>query len=1399
MDVTIKRWLHLQPGEYLVLECGEDIDTVFAAMSQQPDELNRVLEQVKHREHNVTIHSEEVVSALVNYVATRERNLGVKLAYRFTTTANIGIERPTLMPDGQAALHIWEQIQEGLVPSAEQLQKIREALTSYRIPSGVNPDAWTTFVQVVRIIDDCNLEKLIHGFELVTNSTSADSITREIQQTLLTSGYANSKEHANELYHRLFVHVIRLLTQKGEKGLTSDSLAQVLTQSTFSVEFQQHLQNVTQVLNSLTKRMDALEENMNQLGAFVRAGAGLPPDAALSYTEPLVLNVPPLVQNHSQRTQTIESLVTILQDDVWVAVTGGIGWGKTQLAALTAQIMDCKAWLRFRDMDAAGAVSYLYRALSQLANGCTFAEFQKLCDAACSQIGRGNLIVLDDLPQVEGGAVLEEHLLYLAQVCADHGVSLLSTSIHALPSHVHEVLGTRIICEMPVPPLTDVEAKEILLAFGGGEDVVTDHFASMVNAFANRHPVLVVAAAKYMHTHQWVVDVEAMGALLTSSYAQEAKTEAFRRLLNTVQDDDSREMLYRLSLCTSAFSLALIRTLATISPPIDHPRETIIPLDGLWIQCEDADSYRISPLVSRLGETELPEDRKQNCHKSIGEWVIAKRKLSPLDLMDALGHFQMAGDFNRAGYLFATALFDLNKQEQPVEDYGLLHIWWDMRLPDQMDLRLRITIRALQTAVGNRRGNDTSKILADLDALVDQAGVDEWFAVLTAIGLNLTLFTEEHVRRANKYMLKVIKTADINILPTQLQNALSKLPAAIETIIWLNVWNINSEEERDQWLDLIESLSPSQREVACSDKLMYEMSCMRVTSKIWLNEVNKPLEQRDWNEALQKLQAIADRGKRAQFELLWAWAVWSQIIIYGEYFNDIDLCISTGESAIQESSGDHHTLFVLYEGVGRQYFFAGKYELALEWLRRAVDSICDNSHLYAAEAMLRISQCVALINPNDLNEPVKYCKQAVEYLQSRAELNEEIARKSGHSGDDIGLSFGLVKALGEYGIAHWLSGEQIGAFAAFDSAAESLIQERHDDLWKELLVLLSHVSGYVSSIAVKGTPPSGTSDGDEYAEPRRGLFLGSNPKLVELYAPGKECLLSLQLAQFAEAISKDDKANHWASLALTQCKETKYEFALVFIVNILLPDYLTHSRYMESIELMLQGVEAGISFGQAEGLPEKNFPGPANTTAEIARLMENEFAVHWSAATILHLCNMALRDRRHAGEEANAAALACLAMAEHSTDSELWNQLSSFLQLAFADGTDARVMLQRSSDPSQSKVPALLLNLVVSILPGLQIEEYLAALLSSMEYLLHFYSENTTIYRSIVLLFIQEYWLLKVRDNRFMLRNPNEVEAALQRAIQGPLNIKVRAIFRAVIGGLNVRIGDKLSDWLYSD
>src|SRR5689334_20665827 len=70
IQITLLRWLDLNETELLVLECGEDVDRIAPAIGRD-EPIERLLEQIKYRERNITLRSAEAIEAIVSFHAQR--------------------------------------------------------------------------------------------------------------------------------------------------------------------------------------------------------------------------------------------------------------------------------------------------------------------------------------------------------------------------------------------------------------------------------------------------------------------------------------------------------------------------------------------------------------------------------------------------------------------------------------------------------------------------------------------------------------------------------------------------------------------------------------------------------------------------------------------------------------------------------------------------------------------------------------------------------------------------------------------------------------------------------------------------------------------------------------------------------------------------------------------------------------------------------------------------------------------------------------------------------------------------------------------------------------------------------------------------------------------------------
>jgi WD40 repeat protein len=266
IDLTIQRWLNLQPEQTLELECGEDIDIVSHSLTATQEEWQRQLEQVKHRDKSITLKTAEALTAIACFVEHRQANPNTNLLFRFTTNTKVGQEKKSPIPNETPAIAVWEQIREGSLQETDKraaLQGIRIILENSKKPDKLPSDTWQIFSDFITKTTDEQLLDLISRFEWSTKAAKAQLVSQNLEKILIEQQHARNDKEANEQYQRLFLYVIKRLCQPDIKQLTVQELREQLSLPTLS-------ENDRKLLNNVVFRVWHLEERVqdheNRLG-----------------------------------------------------------------------------------------------------------------------------------------------------------------------------------------------------------------------------------------------------------------------------------------------------------------------------------------------------------------------------------------------------------------------------------------------------------------------------------------------------------------------------------------------------------------------------------------------------------------------------------------------------------------------------------------------------------------------------------------------------------------------------------------------------------------------------------------------------------------------------------------------------------------------------------------------------------------------------------------------------------------------------------------------------------------------------------------------------------------------------------------------------------------------------
>lgn len=1105
-----------------------------------------------------------------------------------------------------------------------------------------------------------------------------------------------------------------------------------------------------------------------------------------SISQPPDLSIPRIVEQLSRWVESVSTFKNIYNNKTWVAIHGISGSGKTHLAVLLIEEMGkCPAWIKLRNLGIEKATQKLEKSLRAITTLVPQSNrYQWYCNI-CKSLGNGTTLVLEDLPKLLGNDELSESLIELAQACNLYGVKLLSTSPYQLSFSFQELIGDHIVYSTETPLLKDSEATEILQAYGAPSSIIQFN-TKFINLLAHQNPQLIVVIARYLRQHNWQITENIEERLFRGDYLSALKSQTIGRILDSIEDEDSRNLLYRLCLPINSFSYEEVQAVASVDPPIQRAIEHLYTLVGLWIQHDVNESFLVSPLVKPLGSGNLLPETKKSCHQILADQIISKNTITVLDTENVIIHYIRAENFDRAGITLTLALQEMIKIDSKVYTGTLLSFWISLQFPQQIDLNCRIILRGLQILARDKYSQSINYIVDDLDTLIEQAGKDNALSVIAATIAASSIVYKNDSLRANRYL----RTA-LQFLPhaQMLDSNGFTLPdtASLGFIIWITSQGINTIEKLQDWINTIEQLTVEQRNFAFTHEIA-ELGCLIVSEKLWLEEAEKPKEDQNWTAILEAHIDLASRAFGLGLELLWGCAICSQIIILADYRKNINAATDIAVAALKQVSSEPRVQFLIKGCVGRQLVNANLNNQAIVWLSQALS---EDTKAYPVAHMRVLLSMSCVAGEKDSSLAVEFARQAV----NLAETNDKT--------DGILL----VKTLAELSIAQWLSGDMKAVFQSLDKALERLLACKSDtNDWKILFVALGSVIGYFTSIACTGTPPLLTKNGEPYAIPERGIFFKLNSQIATNYNSNFEYYLLVNLANFAEALGSDDRVAFWSLKSIDEARIKKQYEVITTLSLKAIPHYLLQNSDLTKVLDMALDAGAGftalihkLQSGQLATVLELDVESIlGNKPSELWRRAEHNAALIGLIPIIFRIATLALRNSELAKTQATEMTVICRQISGTAVDSYFWVTAAELLeQIHFQEATHDGILRYVKTFDSQNYA---VLKVIGYLLATLQNNTPLtSAILDHLVIAPFVYSQPTkltTAYRLIILPFFLEYWKDKFQTMPLSFSSPPIISQTFGQLETIPEAERLQMILLTVAVNLNVSIPTNVAEWI---
>ncbi|MPZ09237.1 MAG: hypothetical protein GEU89_03375 [Kiloniellaceae bacterium] len=586
-------WLDLDDKGRLFLEVAEDYATVAEGV------LNAVQVKDTERSGSVTLNSGSIRDAVTAFVDLVERNPGLRVELRYFTTSEIAIEKATAdRLSGMAGLEYWRKAAAGA-----DAAPIRAVLESEKFPEAVRE-----FVKARN--DDALRHDLLMKIHWACGKPDFSTLREELEQHLIVVGRDKFNVPAPEARRIADVLVYRVL----KKSVIRTPRDRVLTRA-----------ELYEAIDAATSLMmpRAMVEALGQLASgLVRPLAGatgigniLPGDEIGWLIRSDTLPAPKAVVPRS----AVESSAAdaLLQFGAGVIV-GGSGLGKSSVSRAVARALAGAFVIAdFRDAKAAEARSRL--------------------DALFARIGgiKYTVFILEDLNQLDDPGVALS-LSRVMEALRRRDCVALVTCYRPPSSKALSAIGLDHRCVVDCPYFTEEEAHALVSIYGGDPNK-WGRLAYLAGACG--HPQLTHAFASGMAARGWPDEKigDVIGRGITSDDIDTARDEARRDLIAALPDE-TRTLLYRLSIAIGRFNRSLAIVIGALSPQLSRPGESLDQLVGPWIEAIGRDLYRVSPLASGCGREVLVADEQTRIHEQIALQMLRKSGIDAVDIDAILMH-----------------------------------------------------------------------------------------------------------------------------------------------------------------------------------------------------------------------------------------------------------------------------------------------------------------------------------------------------------------------------------------------------------------------------------------------------------------------------------------------------------------------------------------------------------------------------------------------------------------------------------------------------------------------------------------------------------------------------------------------------------------------------------------
>lgn len=1338
LELSLEQWILLPAGHALELECGEDIDVIGETLSAEEPNTERMLQQVKYSENNVTLRSATVTEFLASAVEHRQTNPEVSLLFRYVTNAKIGIETSNPLKPRRSAIRRWQELcnDPSTADTSGDIAKILQILLSSPRPPKLGAATWDTYVTFRREWPPGDFFAFMKRVVWSTESGDVEQVQQRAVTALIRIGHATDDGDALLIHHHLFDFLFRVITQKGIKRLTPEQLEEQVRKGPSQGAILSRISAIVENHDSHDSRIGKIESEIQAhrpVIEYLIQGMGVPPTLSAISPTRAVFEPPVAPTFIVARTSIIGDLDLKLQTCRLLNMVGESGLGKTQ----TARELSCTrehTWVRTATLDAPSIVRMLGNASAHAASN------------------HHSFIIIDGLRDICDAEDLADTIVRLSQT-----FKIVVTSVYSMPLKLRQELGdTHQEVRLPVFDFDSV--RSLLEKCGAPQSLLkTDQVIHSIQKLTRGHPQLLLMAAEYLRTKLWSMDEDSLRDLDSGEYASDIRMHVQRSITTSVKDEAARDLLYRLDLVIDEVRTREIKAVSEVSPAIVRPGEKIALLLGPWVYYDSKTSILLSTLARGLSSLNLPNQLVLAVNRALADAILKERRVSEVEIIKAVRYLLASSDYEKAGAVYVTCAMNMPPEQIRSRGSMLPLLWGVGPLPEEVSVPVKILIRAAQIRSAYFLDVDTTPIISDLETLSVEGGrtrmdSHRMMAVVLA-GIICGSFPREEATPVTQRLLRRA-IQDLGEIKDPLFQSLSS------GILSATCISGSAVKGFDSLLDWLKTMSRLDTGSSSPEATAFYFQSLEVVPEVVLTANRQDTIMRAAEIDRRVSTLLSDEPAPSA---LFSAGIYVLRIKLAREICDYSLLSLLFREALEAGGAGN-------DG-GANFLIRSEYALQMWW--RALEDQVVRSDI--VRILARALESGVTMYPRRLlrawtMQGILLSKHAPEQAEACFSQADEILSTSTvlHRQD-------VLVALAERAIFLSNAKGAISGFPAWDAVInvmfESMVDASVSDYEKVIVMALGSCTGYYSSLAQGRQSPIKT--------PLPGMFYLLKTEAA-IYFEGKNIqIMAAQMWMYAEAAKDDKGAEKWARRAFVLSKSQPGSRAL--LAPTIIPFFLVDGAFAAAIDCALEMCLHVIArFPAGKFRPAEALAGELVTLPIFFRLATLQIELPSLCETSTMEVLNAYQLRADASGDLGwviAGYLIDLAFVRRAGKAE-YQQIRAAAVVSQDFTMAACAMLSASLDPSESYADAI----------AVQIRA------------LHLMTENKVMTRllaeKIVSPFLIAFWNERLRTARSQFAAPERVELEIAKALTARGVEALKALLSAVVSGLDVHLSANMLSWI---